>query len=208
MPSPLSIDLAPLLPSVVAFAKCTLNCLRERPHVGSVRAVRCPRLPFVALLPLITVFATAGCASLATSPEWTGGGLATLAPARAAEAEAADVRERERIARQPKEVGARHILVMHVKSKEHPESIKRSREEALKRATECLRKVRAGGDWDALVKEYSDEPGSDERHGDIGIFPRGQMVKAFSDAAFELRVGQISEVVETPYGFHVIQRTQ
>ena len=149
-----------------------------------------------------------GCASLATSPEWTGGGLATLAPARAAEAEQAEAREQERIARQPKEVGARHILIMHTKSKEHPENVKRTREEALKRATDCLRRVRAGEDWNTLVKEYSDEPGSDERHGDIGVFPRGQMVKAFSDAAFELRVGQISEVVETPYGFHIIQRTQ
>lgn len=149
-----------------------------------------------------------GCASLATSPEWTGGGLATLAPARAAEAEQAEAREQERIARQPKEVGARHILIMHTKSKERPENVKRIREEALKRATDCLRRVRAGEDWNTLVKEYSDEPNADERHGDIGVFPRGQMVKAFSDAAFELRVGQISEVVETPYGFHIIQRTQ
>lgn len=152
--------------------------------------------------------ATAGCASLATSPDWTGGGLATLAPARAAEVEAAEERERDRIARQPKEVGARHILVMHDKSREHPDSIKRTRDEALKRAQECLLKVRGGDDWDRLVKEYSDEPGADERHGDLGVFARGQMVKPFSDAAFGLRVGQVSEIVETPYGFHIIQRTQ
>ncbi len=145
---------------------------------------------------------------MATSPEWTGGGLATLAPARAAQEEAASAAEAERIAKQPKEVGAKHILVMHNKAKQHPENITRSREEALKRATECLRRVRAGEDWNALVKQYSDEPGADERHGDIGVFPRGQMVKSFSDAAFQLRVGQISEVVETPYGFHIIARTQ
>lgn len=164
---------------------------------------------FPALIPAaVALVAATGCASLATSPEWTGGGLATLAPARAAEVEAAEEAERERIARQPKEVGARHILVMHVKSREHPDSIKRTRDEALKRAQECLMKVRAGEDWDALVKEYSDEPGADSRHGDLGVFARGMMVKAFSDAAFELRVGQVSEVVETPYGFHIIQRTQ
>lgn len=152
--------------------------------------------------------AATGCASLATSPEWTGGGLATLAPARAAEVEASEQRERERIARQPKEVGARHILVMHDKSREHPETIKRTRDEALKRAKECLVRVRAGEDWNQLVKEYSDEPGADERHGDLGVFGRGMMVKQFSEAAFDLRVGQVSEVVETPYGFHIIQRTQ
>lgn len=152
--------------------------------------------------------ATTGCTSLASSPEWTGGGLATLAPARAAEVEAAEERERERIARQPKEVGARHILVMHEKSRERPDTIKRTRDEALKRAQECLVKVRSGEDWNQLVKEYSDEPGAAERGGDLGVFGRGQMVKAFSDATFELRVGQVSEVVETPYGFHVIQRTR
>lgn len=161
-----------------------------------------------AAVKLATVLATSGCASLATSPDWTGGGLATLAPIRAAREEEAEVAERERIARQPKEVGARHILVMHIKSKDRPESIKRSREEALKRAQECLLKVRAGGDWSALVTEYSDEPGASERHGELGTFPRGQMVRSFSDAAFELRVNQISEVIETPYGFHIIQRTQ
>lgn len=159
------------------------------------------------LLGAITALST-GCASLATSPDWTGGGLATLAPARAAEAEAAEERERERIARQPKEVAARHILVMHEKSREHPPNIKRTREEALKRVKECLLKVRSGEDWNKLVSEYSDEPGSDERHGDLGLFGRGQMVKAFTEAAFELKVGQISEIVETPYGFHIIQRTQ
>ncbi len=129
-------------------------------------------------------------------------------PARAAEVEAAEERERARLARQPKEVGARHILVMHEKSREVPESVTRTREQALKRTQECLLKLRGGADWNALVKEYSDEPGSDERHGDIGTFERGRMVKAFSEAAFELRVNEISEVVETPYGFHVIQRTQ
>lgn len=163
----------------------------------------------LALASAVTLSAPAiGCASLATSPDWTGGGLATLAPARAAEIEAAETREQDRIARQPKQVGAKHILVMHIKSKDHPESIKRTRDEAYKRAQECLVKVRSGGNWNALVKEYSDEPGADERHGDLGVFARGQMVKAFTEASFELRVNQVSEVVETPYGFHIIQRTE
>jgi NIMA-interacting peptidyl-prolyl cis-trans isomerase 1 len=157
---------------------------------------------------MVASLAAAGCASLASSPDWTGGGLATLAPARAAEVEATEERERQRIARQPKEVGARHILVMFDKSRERPESIKRTRDEAIKRAKECLLKVRSGEDWGKLVKEYSDEPGAGERNGELGVFGRGQMVKAFTEAAFDLRVGQVSEVVETPYGFHIIQRTQ
>ncbi|MEZ4293876.1 MAG: peptidylprolyl isomerase [Polyangiaceae bacterium] len=168
-----------------------------------------PRAPVPsALIALIALTAATGCASLATSPDWTGGGLATLAPARAAEVEAAETAERERIARQPKEVGARHILVMHKKSREKPESVTRTRDEALARAKECLLRVRSGEDWAKLVAEYSDEPGSAERAGELGVFGRGQMVKSFSEAAFDLRIGQVSEVVETPYGFHIIQRTQ
>lgn len=165
--------------------------------------------PLSAWIPAaFSLVAATGCASLATSPEWTGGGLSTLAPARAAEVEASEQAERDRIARQPKEVGARHILVMHLKSRERPETIKRTRDEALKRTQECLRRVRAGEIWDKLVDEYSDEPGAAERHGALGVFARGMMVKAFSEAAFGLRVGEVSEVVETPYGFHIIQRTQ
>lgn len=97
---------------------------------------------------------------------------------------------------------------MHNKSRDRAESITRTKEEALKRVQQCLVRVRSGEDWDALVKEYSDEPGAGERGGDLGTFVRGQMVKAFSEAAFELRVGQISEVIETPYGYHIILRTQ
>jgi parvulin-like peptidyl-prolyl isomerase len=59
-----------------------------------------------------------------------------------------------------------------------------------------------------MVKEYTDEPGGAERGGDLGVFDRGLMVKPFADAAFALKVGEVSEVVETKYGFHVIKRTE
>ena len=59
-----------------------------------------------------------------------------------------------------------------------------------------------------MVKQYTDEPGGAERSGDLGTFERGTMVKPFADAAFGLKVGEVSEVVETKYGFHIIRRTE
>jgi parvulin-like peptidyl-prolyl isomerase len=61
-------------------------------------------------------------------------------------------------------------------------------------------------DWNAIAAKYTDEPGSKETGGDLGKFGRGQMVKAFELAAFALPVGQISDVVQSPFGFHIIQR--
>ncbi len=62
--------------------------------------------------------------------------------------------------------------------------------------------------FEEVVKQYTDEPGGAERGGDLGIFQRATMVKQFADAAFALKVGEVGEVVETKYGFHVIKRTE
>lgn len=161
------------------------------------------------LLFLLPALASAlGCTALATTPDWVGGGLAVEAPARAAAAEARDEQERKILASQPKEVGARHLLVMHDESLGKPESVTRTREEARRRAQEALLKIRAGEPFEQAVKEYTDEPGGAERNGDLGMFDRSTMVKPFADAAFALKVGEVSEVVETKYGFHVIKRTE
>lgn len=73
------------------------------------------------------------------------------------------------------------------------------------KAEEVDKRAKAGEDFNALVKQYTEEPGGKEREGDLGWFTRGQMVKAFEDAAFALQPGQISDVVESPFGFHIIK---
>jgi hypothetical protein len=111
-------------------------------------------------------------------------------------------------ARNEDRIGARHILVQYAGSKRASAGITRSRAEAQKRADQVLERALAGEDFVALVREYSDEPGAAERGGDLGRFDRRMMVKTFSDAAFALEIGGLSQVIETEFGFHVIQRTE
>jgi peptidyl-prolyl cis-trans isomerase C len=76
------------------------------------------------------------------------------------------------------------------------------------RAEEALKAVRAGKDFAAVARAYSQDGGSAQRGGDLGFVPRGQTAPAFENAAFSLKVGQISDVVESPFGFHVIKVTE
>ncbi len=105
----------------------------------------------------------------------------------------------------PRRISARHILVQYAGSERADSAITRTKDQARARMAECLEKARAGTDFAALAREYSDGP-SASRGGDLGEFPEGVMAPAFNDAAFALEVGQISDIVETPFGFHIIQR--
>jgi peptidyl-prolyl cis-trans isomerase D len=107
---------------------------------------------------------------------------------------------------QPEQVQARHILVAFKGSRNAtPEAAKRSKEAAKKRAEELLAKAKGGADFAALAKAETDEAAGKTSGGDLGFFTREGMVKEFSDAAFALGKGQISGVVESPFGFHIIK---
>ena len=73
------------------------------------------------------------------------------------------------------------------------------------RAEDLLRRIRAGEDFASLAKQYTDDPGSKENGGFYDWFGRGRMVKEFENGAFGLRVGNVSGIVETQYGFHIIK---
>jgi len=73
------------------------------------------------------------------------------------------------------------------------------------KAEAVLAKLRAGGDFAALAKENSADPSNKDNGGDLGWFGRGMMVKPFEDAAFALKPGELSGVVETQFGYHIIK---
>jgi hypothetical protein len=105
--------------------------------------------------------------------------------------------------------GAKHVLVMHKDSKRVPPGITRTKEEAMARAKEALAKAKApGAKFEDVVKDYSDEPNAAQRGGNLGNFRKGAMVKEFQEGLEKTKVGDISDIVETPFGYHVILRTK
>lgn len=102
-------------------------------------------------------------------------------------------------------VHTRHILV-RFEGARNADDVERTREEARALATDLRgRAVEDGADFAALAREHS-EDASAERGGDVGSLGRGRLAPAYEEAAFALAPNEVSEVVETEFGFHVIQR--
>jgi parvulin-like peptidyl-prolyl isomerase len=107
----------------------------------------------------------------------------------------------------PGTIRASHILISYAGAPRTAAT--RTKEEAKQLAQEVLAKARGGEDFEDLARRYSDCPSAqNERSGDLGFFGKGKMVKPFEDAAFALKVGEISGIVETDFGYHIIKRTQ
>jgi parvulin-like peptidyl-prolyl isomerase len=100
------------------------------------------------------------------------------------------------------------VLVRYAGAKRAPAAITRTREQACLRAEEALAKLREGTSFAEVVRLYSDESGADTREGSLGAIERGDVAAPFADAAFELKIGEVSQVVESPFGFHVILRAE
>jgi parvulin-like peptidyl-prolyl isomerase len=101
-------------------------------------------------------------------------------------------------------VRASHILLMYAGSARS--SATRSKDQALAGIQDLQRKLADGGDFGALAREHSDCP-SAAQGGDLGFFGRGQMVPEFETAAFGMEPGQVSGVIETAFGYHLVTRT-
>ena len=101
-------------------------------------------------------------------------------------------------------VRASHILLMYQGSARSTAT--RSKAEAEQQINDLKTQVEGGTDFAELAKAHSDCP-SGQKGGDLGQFGRGQMVPEFETAAFGMEVGQVSDVVVTSFGYHLIQRT-
>jgi len=100
----------------------------------------------------------------------------------------------------PERVRARHILI-RVPGPATPEM-----KEGLRQNAEAiLARIREGADFGDVAMEESKDPGTAAQGGDLGFFPRGRMVKQFEDVAFSLEPGEISDVVTTIHGYHIIK---
>jgi peptidyl-prolyl cis-trans isomerase D len=100
---------------------------------------------------------------------------------------------------QPKQVKVRHLLIKS--NPKDPEASAMARKKA-----ESIRDEAAKGkDFAQLAKKYSEDPGTKDRGGDLGFIARGQVVPEFEEAAFSLKVGDISSPIQTPYGFHILK---
>lgn len=103
---------------------------------------------------------------------------------------------------EPEQVRASHILISVAEDAGEAEKTA-----ARQQIVDLQARARAGEDFAELARQYSNCP-TNEKGGDLGFFPRGVMVPAFEEVAFSLETGVISDIVETPFGYHLIKVTE
>ena len=103
----------------------------------------------------------------------------------------------------PEQVRASHILILCP-----AEATAEVKTQKLAQAQAALALVKGGTNFADVARQFSEDPGSKEQGGDLGFFSRGRMVPEFETAAFELATNQVSPVITTHYGFHIIKATE
>ena len=103
---------------------------------------------------------------------------------------------------QPKRVKVRHILI---KAEAQDKQDKEGSAKAKQKAESIREEAAKGKGFAQLAKQYSEDPGTKDRGGEIGFLSKGMVVPEFEQAAFSMKVGEISSVIQTPYGFHILK---
>ena len=104
-----------------------------------------------------------------------------------------------------KRVSARQILIQYQGAAMASPDISRTKEEALALAEECLKRLKQGEKFEDVAMGYSDGPAA-VRGGDLSEVPSGKLYPAFEEAAFGCEVGELTEIFETPAGYHILYR--
>jgi peptidyl-prolyl cis-trans isomerase C len=102
--------------------------------------------------------------------------------------------------KQPEQVRASHILI-----KVEPGADQQKKTQAVQKIKKVQKELKDGQEFAMLAKKYSEDKGSSANGGDLGYFARGQMVKPFEDAAFGMKPNEVSDIVETQFGYHLIK---
>jgi len=110
---------------------------------------------------------------------------------------------RESFEKRKEEVRASHILLSFQGGRSGDSE--RTKEEALRFATELKARIDKGENFDKLAEEFSNDPSAKRNKGDLGYFSWGRMVDEFQKKAFSLKPGEVSDPTETPYGYHIIK---
>jgi len=106
------------------------------------------------------------------------------------------------LTRQGVEINASHVLIGFKGTRSKSD---RTKEEARKLAADIIKELNAGADFGTTAQKYSDDPSAKKNNGELGYFIWGRMVGPFQEAAWEMKIGEISDPVETIFGFHIIK---
>jgi peptidyl-prolyl cis-trans isomerase D len=107
--------------------------------------------------------------------------------------------------RVPEQVKVSHILIKTPLPGPDGKVDEKGAAEAQRRAEDLLKQIKSGAKFEDLAKKYSEDPGSAKEGGSLGWIGRGQTVPEFEKAAFSLSKGQVSDLIKSSYGFHIIR---